>query len=204
MNIILNFISTAFVFFKFVSGFSGIIGGILLLISGDCRLALYLFFLSITAPFVLGLVMAPSLIFAGPAGMLLERGQKFFGNVLALLGGVWIAIVLGFYSASILFYVFDHATTFWGALLASYATAISPIIYMASKDPIYNDYDSINSMLTNFFAEVTLLIMIFFSVFSGLPYIDAVITYVVTFFIFSIIGIITMSLLFTDSRDETD
>ena len=204
MNIILNFITTAFVIFKFVTGFSGIIGGILLLISGDWLLALYLIGLSITAPFVLGLVMAPSLIFAGPAGMLLERGQKFFGNVLALLGGVWIAIVLGFYSASILFYVFDHATTFWGALLASYATAISPIIYMASKDPIYNDYDSINSMLTNFFAEVTLLIMIFFSVFSGLPYIDAVITYVVTFFIFSIIGIITMSLLFTDSRDETD
>ena len=199
MNIILNFITTAFVIFKFVTGFSGIIGGILLLISGDWLLALYLIGLSITAPFVLGLVMAPSLLLAGPAGGLLENGYKFFGNILALLAGVYIAIVFGFYSASILFYVFDHTTTFWGPLLASYATAISPIIYMASKDPIYNDYDSINSMLTNFFAEVTLLIMIFFSVFSGLTYIDAVITYVVTFFIFSIIGMITMSLLFKES-----
>jgi len=204
MNIILNFISTTYVIFKFVSGFLGIIGGIILIFSGDWLLALYMLILAATAPFVLGLVMAPSLIFAGPAGMLLERGQKFFGNVLALLAGVWIAIVFGCYSAAILFYVFENASSFWGALFVSFATAISPVLYMASKNPIYDDYDSVNSMLTNFFSECTLLIMIFASLTYGLNFIDTIVTYVVTFIVFSIIGIITMSLLFTDSRDETD
>ena len=111
MQIIISLITVALSIFQIIAGLSGIIGGIILIFSGDWLLALYMLGLAATAPFVLGLVMVPSLIFAGPSGMLLERGQKFFGNVLALLAGVWIAIVFGCYSTTVLFYVFGNASS---------------------------------------------------------------------------------------------
>ena len=67
-------------------------------------------------------------------------------------------VVFGIWSSYVLFYVFENTTSFWGAIFASFGTAIGPIIYMTSTSPIQNDQDVISNITANLSAEISLFV----------------------------------------------
>ena len=88
------------------------------------------------APFLMAIVMLPSMIFVLPAASLGERGFKLLSNLLAWLGTLYLGFVFAAWSAYVFIYVMNTTETFWGGVFASFGTAISPIAYMASKEPV--------------------------------------------------------------------
>ena len=193
-----TFLSGIIGFFSVLAGFSGIAGGIILIINGDWILLLQLFFAGVIIPFIMAFAMMPSLIFAGPGAAMLEQGNNFFGSMLVWLSTVYLGAVFGIWSSYVLFYVFENTTSFWGAIFASFGTAIGPIIYMTSKNPIENDQDAISNMTANLSAEISLFVMIAFAIFYGGVFFDYVTVYVVCFSVLSAIFMIMMNQLFKD------
>ena len=132
-------LTTCFVVFSYLAGFSGILGGILLIISGEWFLLFKLIGVSIVAPFLMVIPILPSGLFALPGAALLENGYKFVGNFMLWLASIYLGLVFGLWSATVLTYVLVSSSTFWGSIFISFGVAIGPLIYMTSKTPIEDD-----------------------------------------------------------------
>ncbi len=184
--------------FSILAGFSGIIGGIFLIIAGEWSLLFYLIFASVIAPFAMAFVMMPSMIFALPAVSLSERGYQFLSTFFAWVASLYLGLVFAAWSAYIFIYVMNTTGTFWGGVFASFGTAISPIAYMASKEPIQNEFDSVNQTLTMLTAQISLLIMVVMGVLNGGTIYEIGTFYMVAFAVLSIIQITISKILFRD------
>ena len=182
--------------FSILAGFSGIIGGIFLIIAGEWSLLFYLIFASVIAPFAMAFVMMPSMIFALPAASLSERGYQFLSTFFAWVASLYLGLVFAAWSAYIFIYVMNTTGTFWGGVFASFGTAISPIAYMASKEPIQNEADSVNQTLTMLTAQISLLIMVVMGVLNGGTLYEIGTFYMVAFAVLSIIQITISKILF--------
>lgn len=184
--------------FSILAGFSGIIGGIFLIIAGEWSLLFYLIFASVIAPFAMAFVMMPSMIFALPAASLSERGYQFLSTFFAWVASLYLGLVFAAWSAYIFIYVMNTTGTFWGGVFASFGTAISPIAYMASKEPIQNEVDSVNQTLTMLTAQISLLIMVVMGVLNGGTLYEIGTFYMVAFAVLSIIQITISKILYRD------
>ena len=184
--------------FSILAGFSGIIGGIFLIIAGEWSLLFYLIFASVIAPFAMAFVMMPSMIFALPAVSLSERGHQFLSTFFAWVASLYLGLVFAAWSAYIFIYVMNTTGTFWGGVFASFGTAISPIAYMASKEPIQNEVDSVNQTLTMLTAQISLLIMVVMGVLNGGTLYEIGTFYMVAFAVLSIIQITISKILYRD------
>lgn len=193
-----NFIGILIGIFLTLAGLAGFVGGILLIIAGEWSLLFYLIFVSVIAPFLMAIVMLPSMIFALPAVSLEEKGFKLFSNLLAWLGTLYLGFVFAAWSAYVFIYVMNTTETFWGGVFASFGTAISPIAYMASKEPVYDEYDSVNQTLTMLTAQISLLVMVIMGVLNGGSIYDIGTFYIMTFAVLSIIQFIISNILFRE------
>ena len=186
-------------FFSFLAGFSGIIGIIILLFNGDWALLLKLFLAVIVIPFIMGIAMLPSIIIIGPAAMMLEKGNKFFGSIFVWLGSVYLGLIFGLWSSAVLFYVFQNTNSFWGAIFIVFAVAIAPITYIASKEPMNDEQAIISNISANLSAQVALFAMIAYAIFYGGVFIDFVIIYLICFAIFSVIFMFLFNQIFKEN-----
>lgn len=193
-----NFIGILIGIFLTLAGLAGFVGGILLIIAGEWSLLFYLIFVSVIAPFLMAIVMLPSMIFALPAVSLEEKGFKLFSNLLAWLGTLYLGFVFAAWSAYVFIYVMNTTETFWGGVFASFGTAISPIAYMASKEPVTNEFDSVNQTLTMLTAQISLLVMVIMGVLNGGSIYDIGTFYIMTFAVLSIIQFIISNILFRE------
>ena len=193
-----NFIGILIGIFLTLAGLAGFVGGILLIIAGEWSLLFYLIFVSVIAPFLMAIVMLPSMIFVLPAASLGERGFKLLSNLLAWLGTLYLGFVFAAWSAYVFIYVMNTTETFWGGVFASFGTAISPIAYMASKEPVKNEFDSVNQTLTMLTAQISLLVMVIMGVLNGGSIYDIGTFYIMTFAVLSIIQLIISNILFRE------
>ena len=193
-----NFIGTLIGIFLTLAGLAGFVGGILLIIAGEWSLLFYLIFVSVIAPFLMAIVMLPSMIFALPAVSLEEKGFKLLSNLLAWLGTLYLGFVFAAWSAYVFIYVMNTTETFWGGVFASFGTAISPIAYMASKEPVNNEFDSVNQTLTMLTAQISLLVMVTMGVLNGGSIYDIGTFYIMTFAVLSIIQFTISNILFRE------
>ena len=193
-----NFIGILIGIFLTLAGLAGFVGGILLIIAGEWSLLFYLIFVSVIAPFLMAIVMLPSMIFALPAVSLEEKGFKLLSNLLAWLGALYLGFVFAGWSAYVFIYVMNTTETFWGGVFASFGTAISPIAYMASKEPVTDEFDSVNQTLTMLTAQISLLVMVIMGVLNGGSIYDIGTFYIMTFAVLSIIQFIISNILFRE------
>ena len=193
-----NFIGILIGIFLTLAGLAGFVGGILLIIAGEWSLLFYLIFVSVIAPFLMAIVMLPSMIFALPAVSLEEKGFKLLSNLLAWLGTLYLGFVFAAWSAYVFIYVMNTTETFWGGVFASFGTAISPIAYMASKEPVNDEIDSVNQTLTMLTAQISLLVMVIMGVLNGGSIYDIGTFYIMTFAVLSIIQFTISNILFRE------
>ena len=146
----------------------------------------------------MAIVMLPSMIFALPAVSLEEKGFKLLSNLLAWLGALYLGFVFAGWSAYVFIYVMNTTETFWGGVFASFGTAISPIAYMASKEPVTDEFDSVNQTLTMLTAQISLLVMVIMGVLNGGSIYDIGTFYIMTFAVLSIIQFIISNILFRE------
>ncbi len=194
-----NFIGAIIVLFSVLAGFAGVIGGILLIIAGEWSLLFYLFITVVIAPFIMGLAMLPSMIFALPSASFHEKGYAFLSKVFAWFGSLYLGVVFAGWSAYIFIYVMNSTSSFWGGVFASFGTAISPIAYMSSKEPEGNDFDKVNQTLVMLTAQISLLAMIILGVINGGTIYDIGIFISVSFAVLSALSIMISSILFKES-----
>jgi len=193
-----HFIGTLIGLFLTLAGLAGFVGGILLIIAGEWSLLFYLILISVIAPFLMAIVMLPSMIFALPAVPLEEKGFKLLSNLFAWLGTLYLGFVFAAWSAYVFIYVMNTTGTYWGGVFASFGTAISPIAYMASKEPVQNDFDGVNQTLTMLTAQISLLVMVIMGALNGGSIYDIGTFYIMTFAVLSIIQFIISNILFRE------
>jgi hypothetical protein len=134
-------------------GFVG--SAIWLLIIGEWRSVVAGLFITIAAPFFLGLAILPSLALTGPSVYFAKRGITIGVYFFSFLASIYIAALITAWCGGITFYFLSNVPShgFWPMLIWSYGVATSPWTYMAQKD------DSIGSMLAAFFAQVAFIVM---------------------------------------------
>ena len=194
-----NFVGTLIGIFLTLAGFAGFIGGILLIFAGEWSLLFYLLVASMIAPFAMAFVMLPSIALAMPAVSLLNNGYKVLSTFFAWLSSLYLGAVFAWWSAYIFIYVMNTTGTFWGGVFASFGTAISPIAYMASKEPVENDFDSVNQTLTMLTAQIALLVMVIMGFINGGTIYEIGTFYFVSFAVLSAMQVVISSLLFKES-----
>ena len=195
-----NLVGVLIGLFSTLAGFSGVIGGILLIIAGEWSLLFYLICASVIAPFGMALAMMPGVIFAFPAVSLEEKGFKLLSRTVAWFGSLYLGVVFAGWSAYIFIYVMNTTSSFWGGVFASFGTAISPIAYMASKEPIQNEFESVNQTLTMLTAQISLLMMLVMGVLNGGTMYEIGTFYMMVFAVLSIIHMTISNLLVTESN----
>jgi len=69
---------------------------------------------------------------------------------------------------------------------------------MASKEPVYDEFDSVNQTLTMLTAQISLLVMVIMGVLNGGSIYDIGTFYIMTFAVLSIIQFIISNILFRE------
>lgn len=136
----------------------GIVGGIWLIVIGNWGLLGLGILLMFVSSIALGLVLAPGLIFAGPAALLMDRGRNVFGMLFALLGNIYTFVVMTFWCVGCFYVVFRNyyqGGSIWPYLLWTYGMATGPWTYMAARE----GQDSIGSSLSAFGACIGAIAM---------------------------------------------
>lgn len=192
-TILIGIISFFSILFSILAWCSGTIGPIILLINGDWVLLLQLILAGACIPFVMIFAMTPAIIFiTDPAIAMLKKGNNFFGLIRLWLSFVYYGVLFGVWSSCVLLYVFGNASSFWGAILASFSTALAPIYVLLMKDPIKDEQDAISFTTLNLSVEISLFTMMAFAILYGGVFIDFVIVYAACFSILSPIFVMIM------------
>lgn len=107
--------------------------------------------------FGIGIAVLPALIFAGPATLLQNRGERFGSAVLGFLGLAYVHAVMMGWCLGVLIFLTRRANaeTFIPTALLSYTVAVSVLAFLAQKDmDAGNGYGG----LSTFFAQLGLLV----------------------------------------------
>jgi len=150
-----------------LASFSGIVGGILLLIAGEWPLLLLLLLGGVFAPYGVSVAMLPSIILSLPAASLMNNGYHFLSKAVVWLGSVYVGLVFAAWSSFIFVYVMNSTETFWGGILASFGTAVSPMAFFSSKEPRETQIDAAAQTLGMLTCQIALLSMIVMGVLNG-------------------------------------
>lgn len=137
--------------------FGGFVSGIWLAILGEWGLIGYGILALFVSSLLIGLAMGPGLIFAAPAAILLEKGNKIGGYFFGLLSTIYMVGVLTAWCILVLIYYTKHAETdsLIPVLIWSYGIATGPILWLAQKDR--NEF----AVITAFFIQVAYILTIF-------------------------------------------
>lgn len=159
-----------------INMFGGIVSGIWLAILGEWGLIGYGLLALMVSGMAIGLAMAPGLLFAAPAAVMLEKGHKvggFFFGFLSTLYTVgiltaWCILVLVYYTKQ------ANADSIIPVVIWSYGIAIGPIVWLAQKDlQSGNEY----AMVTTFFIEIAYILTILGILFVGVSLLDVIILF---------------------------
>jgi len=156
MDAIARLITVLLIPIGFINMLGGIISGIWLMILGHWSPIGYgLLFLAFSS-FGLGLAMMPGLIFAAPAAMMEEKGNKLGSYFFGFLSVFYTYGVLTAWCLVVMTYFLKQADndSVIPLLIWSYGVATGPIGWMAQKER--NEY----SMISTFFIQVAYLISI--------------------------------------------
>lgn len=136
----------------------GIVAGIWLAILGEWGSIGYGLMFGIGGAFLIGLAMMPGMLFAGPAVMLHEKGNRFGFYTFGFLSTLYQVAVLSTWCMFILFFFAKRAdaSSAIPLLLWSYGAATGPIAYLAQKDlQSGNEYATISA----FFSQAGFLLV---------------------------------------------
>jgi hypothetical protein len=119
---------------------SGLAGGIWLAFRGEWALVAFGVIYMIIAPFFLGLALLPGIVFGGPAVLLANRKHPMLACILGIPAVAWTFIVMMVSCLWVFLPAVHNASqsvlphVLWG-----YAMAVSPWMYMASKEQRVGD-----------------------------------------------------------------
>jgi len=134
--------------------FGGIVSGIWLAVLGEWSLIFKGIAATVIAPFPLGLILLPSLVFVIPAAPLIERGKIIMASPFILMTMTYTVGVMSVWCAAV-FYYFIHdvsSETAVPTLIWSYGVAVGPWTFLGQKD-LQSDPNS-KVMISVFFAQV--------------------------------------------------
>ena len=176
MEAFARFLSVLAIPLGIINIFGGIISGIWLAILGKWGLIGYGLLAIIVSDMGLGIAMMPGLIFAAPAAVLIEKGNKLGGYFFGLLSTVyavgvltgWCVLVLVCYTENV------DANTLTPVLIWSYGIAIVPIAFLAEKElQSGNEF----AMILTFFIQVAYILTILAILLVGLLLRDVLIIF---------------------------
>lgn len=128
--------------------------------------------LGLLSHFLLGIIMVPSLLFAGPAVLLVGKGKIFLAIPFLLLSQLYTYAVITAWAMFVFYFFMSEASrdTFWPLLIWSYGVALGPWMYMAQKEQQGGTGDG--SVMTTFFAQVAYIIVALVVIFGSATLID--------------------------------
>ncbi len=142
-----------------INMFGGIVSGIWLAILGEWGLIGYGILALILSGMGIGLAMMPGMIFAAPAVIMLEKGNKLGGYFFGFLSSLYTIIVLVAWCILVLIFHTKQASheSIIPVLIWSYGIATGPIAWLAQKDlKSGNEY----AMVSTFFIQIAYLLAI--------------------------------------------
>jgi len=156
MNAFFEFINVLSTPLVILNIFGEVVSGVWLLIIGEWRLVVLGVIAIVVSSFVLGLLMMPSLLFAGLASVIKGNGGKMVPVVLSTL---YTALVMTVWCVASLwvFGVFATSKNVVPLLIWSYGVAVGPWADMARKDQA-GQGGNMFSMISVFFAEFGYLV----------------------------------------------
>jgi hypothetical protein len=149
----------------------GIVAGIWLAVLGKWGIIGYGVAALFVSGFGLGIAMMPGLLFAAPAAMLHEKGNKLGFYFFGFLGALYTVAVLTAWCIAVLYFFARQANadSIIPILLWSYGVATGPIGWLAQKAAQGGGGEG--EIISTFFAQVAYVIVIlavfFFSVSLG-------------------------------------
>jgi len=148
----------------------GIVSGIWLAILGEWGEIFRGILFMVVAGFAISIALMPSLLFAAPAAMAMERGKKFIGALLGSLSVLYTVALITVWCIWVMWLFVSSATesSLIPLLVWSYGVALGPWMWLAQKDQQggRNEF----STLTTFFAQAAYIlgmIMFFFGATLG-------------------------------------
>ena len=142
----------------------GIIAGIWLAILGEWGEIFRGILFMVVSGFAISIALMPSLLFAAPAAMAIEKGKKLLGMFFGSLSVLYTVALMTVWCIWIMWLFVSSATdsSLIPLLIWSYGVALAPWMWLAQKDQQGgggNEY----SMFTIFFAQVSyILAMVMF------------------------------------------
>lgn len=150
--------------------FGGIISGIWLAILGEWSEIFRGLLFMIVSGFAISIALMPSMLFAAPAAIAIQKGRKLLGMFLGSLSVLYTYALMTVWCVWIMWLFTDSASdrSFIPLLIWSYGVALAPWMWLAQKDQQGegNEY----SILTTFFAQIAYIvgmIMLFLGVSIG-------------------------------------
>jgi len=159
-----------------INGFGGIVAGIWLAILGDWGSIGVGVGMLIFGGFGLGIAMMPGMLFAAPAAVFHEKGNKVGSYAFTFLSVLYTVVVLTIWCLAILYFfaVQADSSSIIPVLLWSYGVATGPIAFLAQKDlQSGNEY----AMILTFFAQVAYLLAILVVLFARVSVIDVLVLF---------------------------
>ncbi len=149
----------------------GIIAGIWLAILGEWGETFRGILFMVVSGFAISIALMPSLLFAAPAAMAIEKGKKLLGMFFGSLSVLYTVALMTVWYIWIMWLFVSSATdsSLIPLLIWSYGVALAPWMWLAQKDQQGgggNEY----SMFTIFFAQVSYIlamVMLFFGATLG-------------------------------------
>ena len=154
----------------------GIISGIWLAILGEWGLIGYGLLALIISSFIIGIALIPAMIFAAPSIALIEKGHKFIGYIIGMLGMIYTIGILSAWCLVVLITYMREATpdSIIPVLIWSYGVATGPISYMAQKEmQSGNEFSGI----TTFFLQIAYIITILAILFIRINFFDVLVIF---------------------------
>jgi hypothetical protein len=147
--------------------FGGIVSGIWLAVLGEWSLIIKGIAATVIAPFPLGLVLLPSLVFVIPAAPLIERGRIIMASPFILMTMTYTVGVISVWCAAVFYYfMYDVSSeTAIPTLIWSYGVAVGPWTFLGQKD-LQSDPNS-KVMISVFFAQVGYIVTGLIFIFGG-------------------------------------
>jgi len=169
-------ISIVVSFLGLLNIFGFIVAAIWLAILGEWSFIFAGVIASLIAPFGLGLLVLPGMIFGRPAAFLMEKGWAILAIPLAVLSLLYTHLLVTAWCLLVFLFTIGRLTTdnFWPLLLLSYAVAQGPWSYLAQHDARAGNS---NSTITVFFAQLAYVVTVGGGIIFGLPVIGLVFTF---------------------------
>jgi len=142
----------------FLNILGGTIGGLWLILTGGVWLIITAVIASFVMPWIYSFALLPSTGLLALTAKLYEKQRVVLASILAFLGSFWEKSLVWFWMGLVFYYFIsqvDHFNPF-ALILAAYATAMSPLQYMASHEKYASGEDSMGTT-----AELTYAILVF-------------------------------------------